>query len=82
MLQGEESCADSVLQFCLIAEKQTHSDAGNITDHMNKCHEMMYAATFNLTLGLPVSAYCLFAFMLLFLCVFSTFNKPAAPRIP
>lgn len=60
MLQGEESCADSVQQFCLIVERQTHSDAGNTY----KCHKMMYAETFNLSLGLTMSTYCLLAFML------------------
>lgn len=67
MLQGEESCADSVQQFCLIVERQTHSDAGNIKSyvhHMYKCHKMMYAVTFNLSLGLTMSTYCLLAFML------------------
>lgn len=67
MLQGEQSCADSVLQFCVIVERQAHSDAGNIKSyvhHMYKCHKMMHAETFNLSLGLTMSTYCLLAFML------------------
>lgn len=46
MLQGEESCADSVQQFYV----QVPQDE--------------YAETFNLSLGLTMSTYCLLAFML------------------